>query len=61
MQTIEAPGRWHTRAQDVRSLANDMQDAEARRIMLRIAREYEDLASCNAGRELGPDEAPKAA
>jgi hypothetical protein len=62
VKIIEAPDRWRTRAQDVRSLADDMRDAEAKQIMLRIAREYEDLARLpTAGRELTPDQAPKAA
>jgi hypothetical protein len=62
MQMTEAPERWRIRAQDARSLASDMQDAEAKQIMLRIAREYEDLARLRtAGRALTPDEAPKAA
>jgi hypothetical protein len=56
MQMTEAPDRWRTRAQDVRSLANDMQDAETKQIMLRIAREYDDLATLRAAsRELTGD------
>jgi hypothetical protein len=62
MLMTEAPERWRMRAQDARSLANDMQDPEAKQILLRIAREYEDLARLRtAGGELAPDEAPKAA
>ena len=61
MSTNEAPERWRMRSEDVRSLAKNMQDADARRVMLRIAREYEDLASLRIpGSESAQHAAPKA-
>ena len=38
------PQRWRDRADEIRSLASETNDPESRRIMLRLANEYELLA-----------------
>jgi hypothetical protein len=43
------PQRWRDRADEIRSLASETNDQESRRIMLRIANDYELLAQ-RAGR-----------
>lgn len=41
---INDPGHWRGRAEDMRRLAADIKDAEAREAMLRVAAEYDKLA-----------------
>ena len=43
-RVIDNPGHWRARAEESRSLAEQMKDADARRIMLGIADSYELLA-----------------
>jgi hypothetical protein len=41
---IDDPEFWRSRAEEVRAIANDMKEAEAKAIMDRIANDYERLA-----------------
>jgi hypothetical protein len=43
-RVIDNPEHWRARAEESRTLAEQMNDAEARRIMLGIADSYEFLA-----------------
>jgi hypothetical protein len=38
------PTRWHRRAEEMRTLAEEAQDSAVRRMMLRIAAKYERIA-----------------
>ncbi len=38
------PGLWRGRAEQARAIAEEMGDADSRRIMLSIAQGYEDMA-----------------
>jgi hypothetical protein len=38
------PDHWRQRAEAIRTIANEMDDAEALEMMLQIARDYERLA-----------------
>jgi hypothetical protein len=42
--SINDPDHWRQRAADMRTLARDVQEVEARATMLRIADDYERLA-----------------
>ena len=41
---LNDPQRWRDRADEMRALASDANDQESRRIMLRLANDYELLA-----------------
>jgi predicted Rossmann-fold nucleotide-binding protein len=41
---MDDPKHWRARAEEIRTLAEDMNDLESRRTMLRIADDYEKLA-----------------
>ena len=42
------PEHWRDRAEDMRRLARDTQNEEAKQMMLRIADDYDELASRTA-------------
>jgi len=50
---INEPDHWRARAEEAQILANQMNDAEAKVAMLRIAEEYERLAQRAEARALG--------
>jgi hypothetical protein len=43
-QHFNGPGHWHQRAEEVRVLAEQMNTERTRKLMLRIADDYDDLA-----------------
>jgi hypothetical protein len=55
---INDPGHWRDRAEEMRALAQDVQDEMARQTMLRLAQDYDRLAARGAAlgrkRALGP-------
>jgi hypothetical protein len=62
MQTVEASERCRMRAEEARRCADDIRDTEAKQLMLRIAREYEELAGLQSpGREATSGEPAMAA
>ena len=42
--SINDPEHWRARAEEMRRLAEDINDAATKEMMLRIARDYENLA-----------------
>jgi hypothetical protein len=42
--SFQDPERWRQRAEQIRTLGNEMDDARAREMMLQIAHDYERLA-----------------
>jgi hypothetical protein len=48
---LSDPEHWRTRAEDARSLAHDIKDANTKKALLQIADEYHQLAR-SGGREL---------
>ena len=47
------PERWHQRAEQARVLAEQMRDETTKKMMLRIADDYDDLAVNAATRSIG--------
>ena len=43
--SINGPEHWRARAEEMRRLAEDINDAATKEMMLRIARDYEKLAA----------------
>ena len=41
---VNDPEHWRQRAEEMRGLARDVRDQEAKATMLRIANDYDDLA-----------------
>ena len=41
---INDPKHWHERAKEVRTVAEEINDEKAKQSMLRIAKDYEELA-----------------
>lgn len=44
MTVFNDPARWRVRAEEARTLAHQLGDAEARERLLRIAASYDDMA-----------------
>jgi DNA-binding ferritin-like protein len=42
---LDNPGHWQERAEQARSIAEQMADPDSKRMMLRIAEDYERLAA----------------
>jgi hypothetical protein len=51
--SINDPQHWRDRAKEARALADQINDAEAKAAMLRIAEDYERLAKRAEARGLG--------
>jgi hypothetical protein len=52
--TFGTPAYWQERAEEARALAEDMNDAEARRAMLAVAENYEKIAKRAEAKGTGP-------
>ena len=55
--SINDPEHWRARAEEMRRLAEDINDAATKQMMLRIARDYENLAVRAKERSKRPPEA----
>jgi hypothetical protein len=53
---IHEPAHWRKRAEQARTIADQMNDAEARSMMLKIAEDYEKLAKRAEARVAKPPE-----
>ena len=50
---LDEPKHWLERAEEARSIADQLSDPESRRMMLRIAEDYERLANHARRRKVG--------
>ena len=55
--SVNDPEHWRGRTQEMRRLAEDIKDAATKEMMLRIARDYENLAVRAEERSKRPPEA----
>jgi hypothetical protein len=51
--SINDPEHWHQRAEEARTIANQIDDLQAKAAMLRIAEDYERLAKRAGQRAIG--------
>jgi len=51
---LDNPEHWQERAEEARSIAEQLSDPESRRMMLRIAEDYERLATHASRRKKAP-------
>jgi hypothetical protein len=58
---INDPTHWHQRAEEARTIAEQMGDPQSKEAMLRIAKDYERLAERAERRAKGADNPHKAA
>jgi hypothetical protein len=56
---INDPGHWRDRADEMRALAQDVKDEQARETMLRLAKDYDRLAERADKRSDGSLKAPQ--
>jgi hypothetical protein len=52
---ITDPEHWRKRAEEMRALSKEMNSAEGRRMLLKLAAEYEELAKIAEERKRQPD------
>jgi hypothetical protein len=57
--SINDPNHWRERAEEARTIADEITDKESKRQMLRIAQDYEELAKRAEKRLLAADKTSK--